>query len=170
MKTTYTITKGEEQQAVTVVSDDLGNYTVTVGEETLEINAEALGGGEYHLMHQGRSLNLLLQGDVPDLVVHLEDAQVPVNLLDERTAARMAATGGAGAGGAAGAVQAPMPGKVVKTLVKEGDEVTSGQGIIVVEAMKMENELRAPAGGTVKSVLASEGQNVDAGQDLVIIE
>ena len=170
MNMTYTITRGEEQQAVTVSGGDQGNYTVSVGDETLEINAVALGGSEYHLMHEGRSLNLLLQGDVPDMVVHLEDDQVPIHMLDERTAARMAATGGAGAAGATGAIQAPMPGKVVKTLVKEGDEVTAGQGIIVVEAMKMENELRAPADGTVKSVLVNEGQNVDAGQDLVIIE
>ena len=169
MKTTYTINSGEEQQTVTVEDDDQDCYTVTMGDETLEINAVELSENEYHLIHGDRSVNMMLEGDVPELLVHLEDQLVPVNLLDERTAARLAATG-VSAAGATGAVQAPMPGKVVKTLVKEGETVTAGQGIIVVEAMKMENELRAPVDGTVISVLAKEGQNVDAGQDLIIIE
>lgn len=169
MKTTYTINAGDKQQTVTVHDDDQGCYTVTMGEQSLEINAVELSESEYHLIHGDRSVNMMLEGDVPELVIHLEDQRIPVNLLDERTAARMAATG-VGAAGATGAVQAPMPGKVVKALVKEGETVTAGQGIIVVEAMKMENELRAPADGTVISVLAKEGQNVDAGQDLVIIE
>jgi biotin carboxyl carrier protein len=63
-----------------------------------------------------------------------------------------------------------MPGKVVKTLVGEGDAVTSGQGIIVIEAMKMENELRAAAEGTVKTICVAEGDNVEAGETLVLIE
>ena len=60
-------------------------------------------------------------------------------------------------------VVAPMPGKVVKLLVKPGDQVTSRQGVIVVEAMKMENELRAGRDGVVREVLVTEGTSVDAG-------
>ena len=65
---------------------------------------------------------------------------------------------------------APMPGKIVKLLVKPGDKVQPRQGLIVVEAMKMENELRARAAGTVSEVRVREGASVEAGAILVILE
>ncbi len=67
-------------------------------------------------------------------------------------------------------VIAPMPGKVVRVLVKPGDPVAARQGVVVVEAMKMENELRAPRAGTVGAVHAAEGASVEAGTVLVVIE
>ena len=63
-----------------------------------------------------------------------------------------------------------MPGKIAKVLVKVGDAVTQGQGVIVVEAMKMENELKAIADGKVKAVKVKEGDAVDASQSLVEFE
>ena len=66
-------------------------------------------------------------------------------------------------------VVAPMPGKVVKLLVRPGDRVTARQGVIVVEAMKMENELRAGRDGVVRDVLVAEGDSVDSGTPLVVI-
>jgi biotin carboxyl carrier protein len=79
---------------------------------------------------------------------------------------------GAGAAQAAGTQQvlAPMPGKVVKVLVKAGDEVKARQGLVVVEAMKMENELRSPKDGRVSDVLVAEGASVEAGRLLVVVE
>lgn len=68
------------------------------------------------------------------------------------------------------AVRAPMPGKVVKVLCAAGDPVAAGQGLVVVEAMKMENELRAPRDGVVKAVQVKEGQAVEALQTLVTLE
>jgi biotin carboxyl carrier protein len=66
-------------------------------------------------------------------------------------------------------ITAPMPGKVVRLLVKTGDHVEAGQGLLVVEAMKMQNEIRSPKSGTVEKVFASEGQAVNAGEALCII-
>jgi biotin carboxyl carrier protein len=65
---------------------------------------------------------------------------------------------------------APMPGRIVRVLVKPGDEVVARQGLVVVEAMKMENELTAARAGRVKDVGVTEGQSVQAGQLLVIVE
>jgi biotin carboxyl carrier protein len=65
---------------------------------------------------------------------------------------------------------APMPGKVVRVLAAEKDEVDAGQGIIVVEAMKMQNELKSPKKGVVRQVLAAAGAAVNAGDVLAIIE
>ena len=63
-----------------------------------------------------------------------------------------------------------MPGRVVRVLVKAGDEVAARQGLVVVEAMKMENELTSPKAGRVKEVSVSEGTSVESGRLLVIVE
>jgi biotin carboxyl carrier protein len=62
-----------------------------------------------------------------------------------------------------------MPGKVVRVLVKAGDSVEAGQGLLVVEAMKMQNEIRSPKSGTVERVPAIEGQAVNAGEVLCVV-
>jgi biotin carboxyl carrier protein len=67
-------------------------------------------------------------------------------------------------------VVAPMPGKVVRLLVSEGDEVESGRGIAVVEAMKMQNEIKSPKRGTLQKILVNEGAAVNAGDVLAIVE
>jgi biotin carboxyl carrier protein len=66
-------------------------------------------------------------------------------------------------------IVAPMPGKVVRLLVKEGDRVEAGRGLLVVEAMKMQNEIRSPKSGVVERVLAKEGQPVNAGDVLCVV-
>ena len=65
---------------------------------------------------------------------------------------------------------APMPGKVVRVLVEAGDEVKAGQGVIVVEAMKMQNEIKSPKTGRVVEVRVSEGATVNANQALAVVE
>jgi len=67
-------------------------------------------------------------------------------------------------------VTAPMPGKVVRVLVKAGDRVEAGQGLVVVEAMKMQNEVRSPKSGVVERLLAKEGQAVNSGEVLAWVE
>ncbi len=66
-------------------------------------------------------------------------------------------------------IAAPMPGKVVRLLVRPGQRVEAGQGLAVVEAMKMQNEIRSPKSGTVERVLAKEGQPVNAGEVLCVV-
>ena len=97
--------------------------------------------------------------------------------LDGRTATATVNGRRRGHGGDSGAhthgdqpVVAPMPGRVVRVLVAPGEQVSARQGVVVVEAMKMENELRAPKGGRVKDVSVSPGTSVEAGRVLVVIE
>jgi acetyl/propionyl-CoA carboxylase alpha subunit len=93
-----------------------------------------------------------------------------VEALDERTRAiRELARAHAAATGPA-PIKAPMPGLIVRINVKPGDAVEAGQGVVVMEAMKMENELRAIAGGTVRSVEVVAGQAVEKGALLVALE
>lgn len=103
--------------------------------------------------------------------VHVDGFHVPVQLrggLGRRSRDRSSHGGGKGAGPER--VVAPMPGKVTRVLVRPGDEVKARQGLVVVEAMKMENELRAARDGRVREVLVGEGQSVDAGAALVVVE
>jgi biotin carboxyl carrier protein len=67
-------------------------------------------------------------------------------------------------------ITAPMPGKVVRLLIREGDEVELGRGVAVVEAMKMQNEIKSPKKGTIQRILVSEGAAVNAGDVLAIVE
>ena len=67
-------------------------------------------------------------------------------------------------------ITAPMPGKIVRIMVAEGDEVKAGQGIIVMEAMKMQNEMKSPKDGKVQKILTSEGSTVNPGDALAVIE
>jgi biotin carboxyl carrier protein len=78
----------------------------------------------------------------------------------------------AGSGGVAGSpdVRAAMPGKVVAVLVEVGATVERGQGLLVIEAMKMENEIAAPRAGRVASIRVKPGQAVEAGEVLAVIE
>jgi biotin carboxyl carrier protein len=64
---------------------------------------------------------------------------------------------------------APMPGKIIRVLVKAGDAVEAGQGLVVIEAMKMQNEVRSPKRGTVERLLVTEGQTINAGEVLAIV-
>jgi biotin carboxyl carrier protein len=92
-----------------------------------------------------------------------------VRVLDERTY-RASQVSGASAGGAGdSAIKAPIPGLVVKVLVAEGDEVTAGQTLVILEAMKMENELRAPRPGVVATIKAKPGNSVNQGDVLVTL-
>jgi len=102
------------------------------------------------------------------LDVHIEGYSIPVHLrsgLGRRTRAAVAAKGSGPQ-----RVLAPMAGKVVRVLVNPGDKVKTRQGLVVVEAMKMENELRAAREGRVRDVLVTEGQSVEAGTALLVVE
>lgn len=99
---------------------------------------------------------------------HLNQRRLPVAVRDKKHL-RGNIGAGAGAGGRV-TLTAPMPGKVVRVLVNAGDEVAAQQGILIVEAMKMQNELQAPRAGKVAELRATEGQTVNAGDVLAVIE
>ena len=106
----------------------------------------------------GGALEVLVGGRRFDVVVSQE----------RRTRSRAHAEATGGGGGAS--VKSPMPGRVVRVLVAAGDRVGAGQPLVVVEAMKMENELRAPADGVVTKVSVEAGTAVDTGAVLIVIE
>ncbi|HYB95952.1 MAG TPA: acetyl-CoA carboxylase biotin carboxyl carrier protein subunit [Vicinamibacterales bacterium] len=105
-----------------------------------------------------------------DLDVHLEGRTIPLQISPAGSFGRQKKAGAGGSASGPQRVTAPMPGKVVRVLVAAGDQVTARQGLVVVEAMKMENELRAARDGRVREVAVREGQSVDAGTVLLVVE
>jgi biotin carboxyl carrier protein len=112
-----------------------------------------------------------------ELIVHVNGVAVPLTVVNEPGPSKpwaKAARAGHGArdGGAADGpltIVAPMPGRIVKVLVQLNETVVARQPLVVVEAMKMENELRAPRDGTVIEVRVSEGSSVEANTVLVVL-
>lgn len=99
---------------------------------------------------------------------YVNGAQIHFDFLDERELRRQS-TGGAQKAGS-GRIVAPMPGKVVDVKVKAGDTVTAGQGVVIVEAMKMQNEFKSDIDGVVRDVRVKTGDSVEGGAVLVSIE
>ncbi len=114
---------------------------------------------------EGRVLDVVVDGRPPELDVFASGrrARVRVESERQRAAAAVKSTHGSGAK----LITSPMPGKVVKVLVKKGDAVEAGAPLVVVEAMKMENELVAQQSGTVVDVFVQAGEAVEGGARLV---
>lgn len=161
-------------------------YFVTVSGRTWEIDlsgTEALvdgqpvsadlravhGTGLRHMLVDGESFPLVLNpGDGRgEWHVHIDGRRFAVEVLDERARAIREMTGQGAAPRGPKPVRAPMPGLVVRVEVEPGQVVRPGQGIVIVEAMKMENELRTEAGGVVARIHVAAGQAVEKGAVLV---
>jgi pyruvate carboxylase subunit B len=154
--------------------------TVDVGPDGLEIDGQRVAASLADV--EGTPVRLVTIGDVVHRVVvrrregrghyhlWLDGFTYEVEALDERTRTIRDLT--AAAAGPAGPqpLVAPMPGLIVRVNVQPGDEVTPGQGLVVMEAMKMENELRAAGAGKVKAVRVSPGTAVEKGAVLVELE
>lgn len=117
--------------------------------------------------HAGTTVHLAPGSARGEVLAHLAGRAVPVVVNGRRTG-RRAERGGPAHGEQK--VTAPMPGRVVRVLVAHGEEVEARQPVVVVEAMKMENELRSPKTGRVKDVTVEAGTSVEAGRVLVVIE
>ena len=160
-------------------------YYVTVGHRTFEVElgpdgtrvdgrpldatlAHVEGTELRSLLVDGVSYRILAgaaHGDPRDL--HLRGRRFAVEAVDERTRTIREMTGSAGGPSGPKPIRAPMPGLVVKVEVAEGDAVASGQGVVIVEAMKMENELTAQSDAVVRRILVAEGDAVEKDQVLV---
>ncbi len=138
-------------QAADIVEVEPGCWSVILGGKSVDVRLDAAKNPD---------------PDVQGFRATLYDEPYEFALQDPRKALLAAAGGAAGSGGT---LTAPMPGKVVKLLVKEGDLVTEGQPLLIMEAMKMQNELRAVSEGVVVKVSTSEGATVETGSVLITV-
>jgi biotin carboxyl carrier protein len=171
----YTVTVAGQAKTVELEEKDGVVRAVIDGRErVVEVRGKSGGGsGRYHWLEGTRVVTADVDGQNGKDAAKLTVAIAGHSLAVEVTEARLdTAVAGGREARAAGPVslRAPMPGRVVKLLVKAGDAVKVGQGVLVVEAMKMENELKSPRDGVVKQIHAAEGAAVEAGEDLARIE
>lgn len=122
--------------------------------------------GVYSVLLDGRSYDARVERTSGHLIVSVQGHRFEIEVRDPR---RWSPNAASRRGGDIETVLAPMPGKVVRVLVAPGDTVEAGQGVMVVEAMKMQNEMKASRSGRVLSVAAKEGATVTAGEVLATI-
>lgn len=164
------IVNGNERN-IEIVEVGHERYRVTMDGRAMEVDARALNDTTLSVLLDDHAYNIESErtaDGAQNLLVRGE--VVNVEVLDLRKVRlRKVQESAAGEGGPV-EITSPMPGKVVAVLVKDGQEVAEGQGLMVVEAMKMENELRAPRAGVVKNLKAKEGAAVDGGAVLCVVE
>ena len=164
-------------------------YFVKVGSADVEVSLDAdvvTAGGMTTVAHvtelEGTPVRMVTIGDEVHRVVArrgptrgrytlwLDGFRYEVEALDERSRAIRELSGASAGPSGPAPLVAPMPGMIVRVAVQVGDQVQAGQGLVVMEAMKMENELRATSAGTVKAVLAQAGTAVEKGAVLLELE
>lgn len=150
------------------VVERLGRLEVAVDGKPFELSYNEVDDlGQVVVLHGGRSYGLSLEGGENDVTATLAGHRYDVALEDERERAAHAAERAAGKAG--GVVNAIMPGVVVEILVKKGDRVAKGAPLLILSAMKMQNEIGATADGLVQDVHVTAGQAVSAGAKLITL-
>jgi biotin carboxyl carrier protein len=175
---TYTIDPGENSQQNSITLNGI-EHTIDwrhIAPLADSVTGAISAGGHYSLLIGGQSYDIFVRritkanektGQTYE--IQIADQRFEVKVEDERTS-KLIGLVRAGAHAGEAILQAPMPGLVVGIPVEQGATVTEGQTVIVLEAMKMENDLPSPIAGIIKEVRVSKGQAVDQGQVLVVIE
>ena len=154
------VEKGREGKA--------GSYLVRIGETEYQVDARLISDRSLSMILDGRQYDLVIENDGKKKVVLFPDFSCEVELGNSfGTGLRQE---GLGADSGTAEVCSPMPGRVIEILVEAGSEVKRGQGLLVVEAMKMENEIQSPKDGRVKEIFVKKNDAVESGTLLTAIE
>lgn len=161
----YFVTIDDSEIPIDVTAVPGGGYDVRVDDRRVDADlVEVANGLSVRVGH--RVIDLTVEGKPPSLGIVASGHRAQVMVESERQKAASAARG-ARSSATQDAVISPMPGRIVKLLVQTGNEVAAGDPVIVVEAMKMENELRAPRAGTIGKVLVAVGDRVESNATLI---
>jgi biotin carboxyl carrier protein len=160
---------GKRERSVEVTLLGPGEYEVRLGDRVHRVDAYRHDYGTLSLLVDLKSYSANLDERGDKVHVRLADSVFPMEILDEKRLRMRRATGRFTVEGKQ-TVTSPMPGKVVKILVAMGDEVKEGQGLMVVEAMKMENEMKSPKAGKIVELHVKEGQTVEGNAKLCAVE
>jgi biotin carboxyl carrier protein len=154
--------------SVDVTTLPSGALSVQLEGKPIEVDVATLGTStsQLSMIIGGKVVDLTVEGSPPDLGIIASGHRSYVRVESERQRAAAAAQSGGG-GKADKLLKSPMPGRVVKVMVAVGDEVAPGQAVMVVEAMKMENELKAKVAGKVSEIFVKAGEPVEANAKLV---
>jgi biotin carboxyl carrier protein len=167
MKNDVLLNGARRSVEITRSAEEPTQLVATIDGQRVEADAAKTSPAVYSILLDGRSLEVRIESLVDGMLVRTAGREYRIEIVDLRSWRRSRS----GRIDIAGRQQiaAPMAGKVVRLLVAPGQQVETGQGLLVVEAMKMQNEIRSPKTGTVERVLAREGQTVNSGEVLVVI-
>jgi biotin carboxyl carrier protein len=162
----YFATIGENEYEVEITDGQ-----ITIDGELVMVDLEPIREPAlYSVLFDGHSYELLIEADRFNYAVTLRGEQYQVQVEDERTRKLTAGRKAPSLPDGELAVKAPIPGLVVKVLAAEGDEVAEDQALLILEAMKMENEIRSPRAGKVKKVDVLPGQRIEQNAVMIILE
>lgn len=142
-------------------------WIIRIDGEPVEADARLLRPGILSLLIAGQSHRIVLDGDLAEPAIHHGHQRIPYRIGDPRSLRFR--RGRAGSDGPV-TLKASMPGRVVRVLVVPGETVAAHQSVLIIEAMKMQNELKSPKEGRVGEVRVSAGDTVSAGDILAVIE
>ena len=164
----YFVRIGDDEHEV-----EIDGESVTLDDQTVRAHVEDLPGTPLQIVTVGSELHRVLarRGQQKGQYdVSIDGYRFAVEALDERTRTIRELSGASARPAGPAHLAAPMPGLIVRVNVQEGDQVRAGQGLVVMEAMKMENELRATVAGVVRRVVVSPGSAVEKGAILLEME
>ena len=164
----FAVTIGDSTEMIEV-SGAGGRFRVTIGEQVWDVDARLTPQGISSLLIDGASYLATVGDEEGAFVVEVLDETYGIRV-EEATRHAVRTRGAAAFGDGEHVVKAPMPGQVTHVAVRPGDIVAAGDPLLVIEAMKMQNEFKARAGGTVTDVRVSAGQAVNPGDILLIIK
>lgn len=140
-------------------------YRIRMGEEWIHVDLVDAGPPVRSLrLENGQQFSILHHREGTEHQITLGNSTVQVGIIDPLAARRRGREDESASGGM---VRALMPGRIVRVLVSEGDTVAKGDGLLILEAMKMENEIAAPIAGVVRRLFVEPGQTVESGAELV---
>jgi biotin carboxyl carrier protein len=149
------------------IQRDARRITGTLDGHPVEADALEVSPGVYSILLDGAAFEVQVEASAAGLTVTAGGRRMPARVVDPRQ--WQGRRGAAAEAEGRQQVLAPMPGKVVRILVAQGEKVDAGRGLLVVEAMKMQNEIRSPKTGTVERLAVEKGQAVNAGDVLAIV-
>lgn len=145
-----------------------GETSVVVDGTPVQLEAQVLRPGVLSLIVDGRAWRVVLEEDANEPGVLIAGDRITYRVADPRSLkARRARAGGADG---PRAIKASMPGRVVRVLAQPGETVEAHQGVVVIEAMKMQNELKSPKSGVIAEMKVKPGDTVSAGEVLAVVE
>jgi biotin carboxyl carrier protein len=157
------------KQVQVEISKSNGNYRLTWNEKSFNVDAIRTNQNSFSLLVGGSSYEVTIENQGSRYFVYFHNDTIELELFDARRFGASAITKKNLQGGAH-EILAPMPGKIIKLSVSENGTVKEGDPLLIMEAMKMQNELKAPAAGTVKKVRVKEGEAVSSQQILMVLE
>jgi biotin carboxyl carrier protein len=160
---------GEQSYTVEIEESSKSVYRVSVDGHVFVVDGKKTGRTNFSLIVDNRSFEIEVDNSEDEYRVLVDGRNYHINLLDERRVRIGGDSTGAALQGRQ-KVSVPMPGKIIAILVAEGDTVEKGQGLVIVEAMKMENEVHSPIAGEVKEIKVKPGDTVEGGAVLLIVE